>query len=134
MSVDRDTSAIPDALASPRQVMHTGAHCGAPSAGVHGPQGETRMGSTHTYQSDPRNADIQININGELFHRDRAMVSVFDSGPPLLAESDAYIVWGLFHKYILQYLVYAILGAHILGALKHHYVDKEKHALKRMVG
>ncbi len=54
--------------------------------------------------------------------------------PPLLAESDAYIVWGLFHKYILQYLVYVILGAHILGALKHHYVDKEKHAFKRMVG
>ena len=54
--------------------------------------------------------------------------------PPLLAESDAYIVWGLFHKYILQYLVYVILGAHILGALKHHYLDKEKHALKRMVG
>jgi cytochrome b561 len=54
--------------------------------------------------------------------------------PPLLAESDAYIVWGLLHKYILQYLVYVILGAHILGALKHHYVDREKQALKRMVG
>ena len=38
------------------------------------------MGSTHTYQQDPRNADIQISINGELFHRDKAMISVFDSG------------------------------------------------------
>ena len=38
------------------------------------------MGSTHTYQQDPRNADIQININGELFHRDKAVISVFDSG------------------------------------------------------
>jgi len=38
------------------------------------------MASTHTYQQDPRNADIQININGELFHRDQAVVSVFDSG------------------------------------------------------
>ena len=35
---------------------------------------------THDYEDDPRNADIQININGELFHRDKAMVSVFDSG------------------------------------------------------
>jgi len=38
------------------------------------------MGSTHSYQPDPRNADIQININGELFHRDMAVISVFDSG------------------------------------------------------
>ncbi len=35
---------------------------------------------THSYQDDPRNADIQININGEYFHRDEAKVSVFDSG------------------------------------------------------
>jgi cytochrome b561 len=52
---------------------------------------------------------------------------------PFLAESKAYIVWGLFHKYLLQYLVYLILGAHIFGALKHHYIDKHKHSLKRMV-
>ena len=42
------------------------------------------MGSTHTYQQDPRNADIQININGELFHRDKAVISVFDSGGNLV--------------------------------------------------
>lgn len=53
---------------------------------------------------------------------------------PFLAESDTYVVWGLFHKYILQYLVYLILGAHVLGALKHHYVDKHQKAFKRMVG
>lgn len=35
---------------------------------------------THDYEGDPRNADIQININGEMFHRDEARVSVFDSG------------------------------------------------------
>ena len=35
---------------------------------------------THDYEDDPRNAYIQININGALFHRDKAMVSVFDSG------------------------------------------------------
>ena len=35
---------------------------------------------THDYQVDPRNESIQININGELFARDEAKVSVFDSG------------------------------------------------------
>lgn len=53
--------------------------------------------------------------------------------PPLLAEGEAYVVWGLFHKYILQYLVYLILGAHILGALKHQYIDKHPSGFKRMV-
>lgn len=52
---------------------------------------------------------------------------------PFLAESEAYVVWGLFHKYILQYLIYLILGAHVLGALKHHYIDKHQSAFKRMV-
>ena len=35
---------------------------------------------THDYLDDPRNADILININGELFPRQQAVVSVFDSG------------------------------------------------------
>jgi len=35
---------------------------------------------THEYQDDPRNASILIDINGELFPRDEAKVSVFDSG------------------------------------------------------
>jgi branched-chain amino acid aminotransferase len=35
---------------------------------------------THEYQDDPRNASILIDINGELFSRDEARVSVFDSG------------------------------------------------------
>ena len=35
---------------------------------------------THEYQDDPRNADILIDINGEIFARDAARVSVFDSG------------------------------------------------------
>jgi branched-chain amino acid aminotransferase len=35
---------------------------------------------THEYQDDPRNAAILIDINGELFPRDEARVSVFDSG------------------------------------------------------
>ena len=35
---------------------------------------------SHDYKNDPRNADIRININGELYPRDEAKVSVFDSG------------------------------------------------------
>lgn len=35
---------------------------------------------THQYQQDPRNDTILININGELFPRSEAKISVFDSG------------------------------------------------------
>jgi branched-chain amino acid aminotransferase len=35
---------------------------------------------THQYQDDPRNQNILININGELFVRSEAKISVFDSG------------------------------------------------------
>ena len=35
---------------------------------------------THDYVDDPRNADIVININGELIARNDAKISVFDSG------------------------------------------------------
>ncbi len=35
---------------------------------------------THDYLDDPRNADIWIDINGDLKRRAEAMVSVFDSG------------------------------------------------------
>ncbi|MEY3006798.1 MAG: hypothetical protein RI942_1140 [Pseudomonadota bacterium] len=38
------------------------------------------MKGTHEYEDDPRNATILININGELFPRAEAKVSVFDSG------------------------------------------------------
>ena len=36
--------------------------------------------STHAYADDPRNAEIMIDVNGALFPRDDAKVSVFDSG------------------------------------------------------
>lgn len=52
---------------------------------------------------------------------------------PFFPESQAYIVWGLFHKYLLQYLIYIVLGAHVLGALKHQLIDKHGQAFKRMV-
>ncbi len=35
---------------------------------------------THDHADDPRNADLSIWVNGELLPRDRAVVSVFDSG------------------------------------------------------
>jgi branched-chain amino acid aminotransferase len=35
---------------------------------------------THDYLDDPRNGSIRISINGEMFPRDEAKVSVFDSG------------------------------------------------------
>ena len=36
--------------------------------------------SSHSYISNQKNDDIFININGELFHRKKAKISVFDSG------------------------------------------------------
>ena len=36
--------------------------------------------SSHSFIKDPKNKNIYININGELFHRDEAKISVFDSG------------------------------------------------------
>ena len=53
--------------------------------------------------------------------------------PPLWEPSDIYIIWGGLHKYLLPYLLYIILGAHILGALKHQFIDKHHNAFKRMV-
>ena len=53
--------------------------------------------------------------------------------PPLWEQSNVYQIWGGFHKYLLPYIVYIILGAHVLGALKHQFIDKHNSAFKRMV-
>jgi len=53
--------------------------------------------------------------------------------PPLWGKSDIYIVWGAIHKYLLPYLLYIVLGAHVLGALKHQFIDKHDNAFKRIV-
>ncbi|GEA12884.1 cytochrome b [Alteromonas sp. KUL49] len=45
----------------------------------------------------------------------------------------AVLLWGLLHKYLLPYIVYLVLGAHIFGVLKHQFYDKHRHILKRMV-
>ena len=39
-----------------------------------------RAESIHEFHDDPRNADIRIWVNGQLKHRNEAVVSVFDSG------------------------------------------------------
>ena len=53
--------------------------------------------------------------------------------PPLWEQSNVYQIWGGFHKYLLPYIVYIILGAHVLGALKHQFIDKHDNAFKRIV-
>lgn len=53
--------------------------------------------------------------------------------PPLWEPSDIYQLWGGAHKYLLPYLLYIVLGAHVLGALKHQFMDKQDNAFKRMV-
>ena len=35
---------------------------------------------THSYKTDPRNKSILIYVNGELYARNKAYISVFDSG------------------------------------------------------
>lgn len=38
------------------------------------------IAGTHDAVDDPRNADVLVDVNGELVHRDAARISVFDSG------------------------------------------------------
>ena len=53
---------------------------------------------------------------------------------PLWPASDsATIIWGSLHKYLLPYLLYIVLGAHILGALKHRFIDKHGKTIGRMM-
>ena len=40
----------------------------------------TTAPTTHDATQDPRNQDIKIYVNGDIVHRDQAMVSVYDSG------------------------------------------------------
>ena len=35
---------------------------------------------THEYEDDPRNETVIISVNGKLYPRSEAMVSVFDAG------------------------------------------------------
>lgn len=44
------------------------------------PSANTTAHGTHDHADDPRNADILINVNGQLLPRGQAVVSVFDAG------------------------------------------------------
>lgn len=54
---------------------------------------------------------------------------------PLLWEKNIELakLSALFHKVILPYLCYVVIGAHILGAIKHHFIDKHHQSIHRMV-
>ena len=59
------------------------------------------MASTHDYDIDKRNDDIQIYVNGDFFHRSEAKVSVMDSGYLL---GDGVWEWIRLHKGLLIHL------------------------------
>ncbi|MEM1191213.1 MAG: cytochrome b [Pseudomonadota bacterium] len=48
-------------------------------------------------------------------------------------DLEAIKPWGLLHKLVLPFLFYAIFAAHVLGALKHHFIDKHRDSIHRMV-
>ncbi|MEO0369381.1 MAG: cytochrome b, partial [Pseudomonadota bacterium] len=54
---------------------------------------------------------------------------------PMLFEKNLETVkiWGLTHKVILPFITYIVIGAHVLGALKHHFIDKHHESIHRMV-
>ena len=61
--------------------------------------------STHAAVVDERNADVQVYINGEFFHRDDAKISVFDSG---------FLVGdGIWEGIRLHHGVFAFLDRHL---------------------
>ncbi len=49
------------------------------------------------------------------------------------ADSEKIKLAGLLHKVVLPFLCYAIIASHILGALKHRFVDNHENSLRRMV-
>ncbi len=54
---------------------------------------------------------------------------------PMLWEKDMEAIkpFGLLHKVVLPYVCLLIIGAHVLGALKHHFIDKHRDSIRRMV-
>ncbi|MEM7281427.1 MAG: cytochrome b [Pseudomonadota bacterium] len=54
---------------------------------------------------------------------------------PMLWEKDMEAIkpFGLLHKIVLPYLCFVIIAAHVIGALKHHFVDKHRDSIHRMV-
>ena len=54
---------------------------------------------------------------------------------PLLWEKDLVAVrpFGLMHKLLLPAFFFLLFIAHLLGALKHHFIDGQKHNIRRIV-
>lgn len=54
---------------------------------------------------------------------------------PMLMDKNLEAVkpWGIAHKVILPFICYILIGAHVLGALKHHFIDKHHDSIHRMV-
>ena len=83
------------------------------------------MTSTHDFIKDPRNNNIKIYVNGEFFTRDKASISVFDSGF-LLGDG----VWSgiRFHKkkllFIKEHLDRLFIDAKQIG-MKIHFSKKK---------
>jgi len=67
------------------------------------------------------------------FHGYPTFFFVWELQPLWEQSKTGTLAFGVLHKYLLPYLLYIILGAHVLGALKHHFIDKHKAAFKRMV-
>ena len=68
------------------------------------------------------------------FHGYPTFFFAWEFGPFWEPSNSATIAWGLFHKYLLPFTVTIVLGAHIMGAIKHHYIDGHRQAFRRMVG
>jgi cytochrome b561 len=68
------------------------------------------------------------------FHGYPTFFFAWEFGPFWEPSNSATIAWGLFHKYLLPFILYIVLGAHILGALKHRFLDKQDQAFRRIVG
>ena len=75
--------------------------------------------STHSAVADERNADVQIYINGEFFHRSEAKISVFDSG---------FLVGdGIWEGIRLHHGVFAFLDRHLDRLFAGAKSDRSRH-------
>ena len=58
---------------------------------------------------------------------------IWDTPLPWAKDLTAIIPWALAHKVILPYLAFVAIAAHVLGALKHRFIDGHSQAFRRMV-
>ena len=54
---------------------------------------------------------------------------------PMLWDKDMEAIkpFGLLHKVVLPYVCLLLIGAHVIGALKHHFIDRHRESIHRMV-